>query len=277
MTVQRKIKRRAREALRGSVPRATLLLFLWLLAWQAVDLGDRVSFHLLGRQLGWGGAGEWVFHPAALGATAAALGVRLLLLTPLQAGAVTWFDGLMARRDRPLGTLFWPYGNRVWLRSLGVRLYAGAATGAVALLPLAGLGSAVWLLRHWLAALSPEHRALAAALTGVAAALWLLAAAAYAKRFSMAVLLLGPDYGCTAAEAIALSAECTRGYRWRLVWLDLTLLPWLASCLLVLPAVYALPYCAACRVGYSRYLYRRMLRKRQRQKGRDRDGTEHRV
>ena len=48
-------------------------------------------------------------------------------------------------------------------------------------------------------------------------------------------------------------------------------------CLLVLPAVYALPYCAACRVGYSRYLYRRMLRKRQRQKGRDRDGTEHRV
>ena len=158
-----------------------------------------------------------------------------------------------------------------------MRLYAGAATGAVALLPLAGLGSAVWLLRHRLAALSPEHRALAAALTGVAAALWLLAAAAYAKRFSMAVLLLGPDYGCTAAEAIALSAECTRGYRWRLVWLDLTLLPWLASCLLVLPAVYALPYCAACRVGYSRYLYRRMLRKRQRQKGRDRDGTEHRV
>ena len=68
MTVQRKIKRRAREALRGSVRRASLLLFLWLLAWQAVDLGDRVSFHLLGRQLGWGGAGEWVFHPAALGA-----------------------------------------------------------------------------------------------------------------------------------------------------------------------------------------------------------------
>ena len=39
MTVQRKIKRRAREALRGSVRRASLLLFLWLLAWQAVDLG----------------------------------------------------------------------------------------------------------------------------------------------------------------------------------------------------------------------------------------------
>ena len=144
MTVQRKIKRRAREALRGSVRRASLLLFLWLLAWQAVDLGDRVSFHLLGRQLGWGGAGEWVFHPAALGATAAALGVRLLLLAPLQAGAVTWFDGLMARRDRPLGTLFWPYSNRVWLRSLGVRLYAGAATGAVALLPLLDMAAAVY-------------------------------------------------------------------------------------------------------------------------------------
>lgn len=261
MSLQRKIKRRAKDALRGRLPRAAVLFLLWLLAWGLVELGDKAVFHLLGRGLGWpGGPPGWMVRPAALGATAAALAVRLMLLTPLRAGAVTWFDGLMNRRERPLGTLFWPFGNRVWLRSLGVRLHAGAATGAVALLPLAALGGGLWLLRGRLAALTPEGRALAATLAGVAAGGWLLVAAAYGKRFSMANFLLGPDHGCTAAEAVALSVRCTRGYRWRLVWMDLTFLPWLAACLLVVPAFYALPYYAACRVGYSRYLYRRRAR-----------------
>lgn len=266
MKLQRKIKRQAREALRGRLPSAAALFFLWALAWALVDLGDRGSFRLLGRRLDWfgGGEGTWAVHPAALGATAAVMGLRLALLTPLRAGAVTWFDGLVNRRQRPLGTLFWPYGNRVWLRSLGVRLYAGAATGAVALLPLAALGGGLWLLRDRLAALTPEQRALAAALAGTAAGGWLLVAAAYGKRFSMVNFLLGPDYGCSAAESIALSARCTWGHRWRLVWMDLTFLPWLASCLLVAPAFYAVPYYAACRVGYSRYLYRRWRRRRAR-------------
>jgi len=266
MKLQRRIKRQARDALRGRLPSAAALFLLWGLAWGLVELGDKASFYLLGRRLDWLGGGEaaWAVHPAALGATAAVMAVRLVFLTPLRAGAVTWFDGLANRRQRPLGTLFWPYGNRVWLRSLGVRLYAGAATGAVALVPLAALGGGVWLARDRLAALTPERRALAAALAGTAAGVWLLAAAAYGKRFSMANFLLGPDYGCSAAEAIDLSSRCTWGHRWRLVWMDLTFLPWLASCLLVAPVLYVAPYYAACRVGYSRYLYRRWRRRRAR-------------
>lgn len=260
MKLRRKIKRQAREALRGRLAGAVALFLLWALAWGLVDLGDRASFHLLGRRLGWFGGGA--IHPAALGATAAVMGLRLVFLTPLRAGAVTWFDGLMNRRPRPLGTLFWPYGNRVWLRSLGVRLYAGAVTGAVTLLPLAAFFGVLWLLRGWLATLTPEHRSLAAALAVTATAGWLLAAVTYGKRFAMANFLLGPDHGCSAAEAIALSVRCTRGHRWRLVWMDFTFLPWLAACLLVVPAFYAVPYYAACRVEYSRYLYRRWSRRR---------------
>lgn len=256
MGLERRIKRRAREALKGHLPGAAALFLLWALAWGLVDLGDRVTFRLLGLQFGWS-AGEGRVHPAAFFATLAALLLRLVLLTPLRAGAVTWFDGLGNRRQRPLHTLFWPYGNRVWLRSLGVRLYAGAVTGAVALLPLAVLFGGLWLAKNRLAALTPEGRALTAALAGTAAGGWLLAAWTYGKRFSVANFLLGPDHGCSAREAIALSVRCTRGYRWRLVWMDFTFLPWLAACLLVVPAFYAAPYYAACRVEYSRYLYRR--------------------
>lgn len=253
MGLEKRIKRRAREAIKGRLSAAVALFFLWVLAWGVVDLADRATFRLLDLQLGWL-VGEETVHPAAFFATLAALGARLVLLTPLRAGVVTWFDGLGNRRQRPLTTLFWPYGNRVWLRSLGVRLYTGAVTGAVALLPLVGLGGGLWLFRGGLAALTPEGRALTAALAGTAAGGWLLAAWTYGKRFSAANFLLGPDYGCSAREAIALSVRCTRGYRWRLVWMDLTFLPWFASCLLVIPAFYAVPYYAACRVEYSRYL-----------------------
>lgn len=259
MGLQRKIKRRAREALKERLFDSAALFLLWALAWAAVDLADRASFRLLDLRLGWLAA-EDGFSPAALLATLAAVGVRLVLLIPLRAGAVTWFDGLVNRRQRPLRTLFWPYGNRVWLRSLGVNLYAGAVTGAVALLPLAALFFGLWLFRDRLAALSPERRALIAALSGTAAGGWLLAAWTYGKRFSAANFLLGPDYGCSTREAIALSARCTRGYRWRLVWMDITFLPWLAACLLVVPALYAIPYYAACRVEYSRYLCLRWQR-----------------
>lgn len=260
MELEKKIKRRAREAIKGRLPGAIALFLLWVLAWAVIDLTDRASFRLLELRLGWQ-SGEGTARPAAFLATLAALWVRLLLLTPLRAGAVTWFDGLANRRQRPVHTLLWPYGNRVWLRSLGVRLYAGAVTWAVTLLPLAVLSGGLWLIEARLAALTPERRALIAALSGTAAGGWLLAAWTYGKRFSAATFLLGPDYGCTAREAIDLSTRCTRGYRWRLVWMDITFLPWFASCLLVVPAFYAIPYYTACRVEYSRYLYNRYRRR----------------
>lgn len=254
MELERKIKRRARQAIKGRLPAAVALFLLWALAWVAIDLVDRASFRLLDLRLGWQSGDPIMARPEAFLATLSALGARLVLLIPLRAGAVTWFDGLVNRRQRPLKTLFWPYGNRVWLRSLGVGLYSGAVVGAVALLPLVALGGGLWLFRVRLAALSPERRALTAALAGTAAGSWLLAAWVYGKRFSMANFLLGPDYGCTTSEALTLSARCTRGYRWRLVWMDISFLPWFAACLLVVPAFYVIPYYAACRVEYSRCL-----------------------
>lgn len=258
----RKVRRQARQALRGRLWQTGVVFLLWAVTWGAVSLGDRAVFYFAGERLGWSGgggtpAGGWLSAASGtLWVTLATAAVRAILLTPLRAGATAWFAALADGWTRPLGTLFWPYGNRVWLRSLVVRLYTGLLTGAVTLVPLAGLGVSLWLLRERLARLPPRELAVAVSVAGVSAALWLLMARAYSQRFSMAVFLLGPDHGYTAAGAIRRSEQYTRGHRWRLVGLDLSFLPWFAACLLVFPIPYVLPYYAASRARYFSYLAR---------------------
>lgn len=249
----RAARRQGKKALRGRHREAAALFLLWGMMWGLVSLADRGVYRLAGFP-----PDAPLTREAAL-ITAITLVFRAALLAPLGAGASAWFAALAEGRTRPVTTVFWAYGNRVWLRALGVRLYTGFAVGAVTLLPLAGAGFSLWLLRGRLEALPPRERTLALAGAGGAALLWLLAARAYAQRFAMARFLLGPDYGCTAGEAIDLSAACTRGYRWRLVGLDLTFLPGFAACLLVLPALWVLPRYAACRARCFTVLYRRAL------------------
>jgi len=265
MKLQRKVKRWARGALRGRAGPAAALFLLWAATWGAVSLMDQAIFRLVGHYLGWfGGAApavDWRGQMGALWISAAAVLVRAALLAPLSAGAAAWFSALGAGRQRSVSTLLWPYTNWVWFRSLGVRLYTGAVTGLVTLGPIGAAGGLCWLLRDRLLALSPGERVAAAVIGGIAAAVWLLLARVYCQRYALALLLIGPDYGFTAAEAIALSVRCTRGHRWRLVGLDLSFLPWFAACLLVVPALYVLPYYTACRVGYGQYLYHRSRRR----------------
>lgn len=265
--LRRKLKYQARRALRGRLWQAQTVFLLWGLTWGAVSLGDRAAFLLAGERLGWSPgavpAGGWLSAATGtLWVTLAAAVVRTILLTPLWAGAAAWFAALVEGRSRPLGTVFWPYGNRVWLRSLGVRLYTGLLTGVVTFLPLLGMAASLWLLRGRLARLSTRELALAIGGVGTAVVIWLLIAWTYRQRFAMAVYLLGPDHGLTAREAIRRSVRDTRGHRWRLARMDLSFLPWLAACLLVLPILYVLPYYTASRVRYFAYLARRGAEKR---------------
>ena len=260
MKLVREIKARARAALRGRLAASAAVFLLWALAWGAVSFADGAVFRLLGYRLEWyGGAGTgWPAGEGAFWASAALEGARLVLLLPLEVGALAWFSALVRRKEeKPSKRLFLPYRGRLWLRSLGVLLYTGAVSWGAALLPFGAAAAGLWLFRGRLGALSPPALALLAAVGGVAGIAWLLAAWAFSRRYAMAPVLLGPDYGCTAREAVARSVECTRGHRWRLLWLDLSFLPWLAACLLVAPAFYALPYYTACRAVYSRALYER--------------------
>ncbi|MCI9666102.1 MAG: DUF975 family protein [Angelakisella sp.] len=250
MRLRRAVKQQARRELKGRLWQGVLVFFLWGLAWGMVSFLDRAAFHLARSALERFGQGVlWV--------TIATMGLRTLLLVPLEAGVTTWFAALVQGWTRPLTTVFWAYGNRVWLRSLGVRLHAGLVSWGTALIPLAGEGFSLWLLREKLARLPPRELMLALGLAGGAAVAWLLFAWTYSQRFAMAVFLLGPDYGCSAADAIALSVEYTRGHRWELVRMSLSFLPWLLACPLVLPALYLLPYYTASRVGYFTRLARR--------------------
>lgn len=251
MKLRRMAKRQARKALRDHKGEGAAVFLLWGMMWGLVSLADRGIYLLAGC------SPTAPLTPEAALISAITLVLRVILLAPLGAGAAAWFAALAGGWTRPVSTIFWAYGNRVWLRSLWVRVSAAFFTGTVALVPLAGAGFSLWLLRERLAALPAKDQALTAALAGVAGLGWLLVAWAYHQRFAMALFLLGPDYGCTAAEAITLSAEYTWGHRWRLVWLDLTFLPWFASCLLIFPALYVLPYYAAARARYFSVLVRR--------------------
>lgn len=247
----RAARRQGKRALAGHRREAAALLLLWGMMWGLVSLADRGAYRLAGFPPG--GSPSW----EAAAVTAITLALREVLLAPLGAGASAWFAALAGGWTRPVTTIFWAYGNRVWLRSLGVRLTTGFLTGAVTLIPLAGEGFSLWLLRERLAALPPRDRELALAGAGAAALLWLLVSRAYAQRFAMARFLLGPDYGYSAAKAIDLSVEYTRGYRWRLVGLELSFLPWFAACLLILPALWVLPWYASCRAKSFVFLCRR--------------------
>ncbi len=256
----RAARRHGNKALRGHHREAAALFLLWGMMQGLVSLADRGVYRLAGFP-----PDAPLSREAAL-VTAITLVFRAVLLAPLGAGASAWFAALAGGWTRPVTTIFWAYGNRVWLRALGVRLYTGFAVGAVTLIPLAGEGVSLWLLQERLEALPPEERTLALAGAGGAAVLWLLAARAYAQRFAMARFLLGPDYGCTAGEAIDRSVEYTRGYRWRLVGLDLTFLPGFAACLLILPALWVLPRYAACRARCFTALYRHAAAERRPQR-----------
>jgi hypothetical protein len=259
MKLRRHIKRQARAALAGHLSAAACLFLVWALVWGAVSFVDGAVFRLMGYRLEWsGGAGrDWLTGEGAVTSSLVLLVVRMVFLIPLKVGALGWFSALAADKPEPVRELFRPFRSRLWLRSLGAALYTGAVSWGVALAPLGAAGAALWPLRRRLGELPPPAIALLAAVGGVAAMAWLLAARAFAQRYAMVPVLLGPEYGRTVRQAVALSVECTQGHRWRLLWMDLTFLPWFAACLLVAPALYALPYYTASRVCYSRFLYYR--------------------
>lgn len=254
MKLVRTARHQGKKALRGHWREAAALFLLWGMMLVLVTLADQGVYRLAGC------SAKSPLDPEAALLTLITLVLRVILLAPLGAGAAAWFAALAGGWTRPVSTIFWAYGNRVWLRSLGVSLYSGLFTATVTLVPLAGEGLSLWLLRERLGALPPREQLLAWSLAGAAALLWLLIARACCQRLAMARFLLGPDYGYSAAEAIALSGEYTRGFRWRLVLLDLSFLPWFAACLLGFPALYVLPWYAASRARCFRILLHRRSR-----------------
>ena len=259
MKLRRHIKRQARAVLAGHLSAAACLFLVWALVWGAVSFADRAVFRLMGYRLEWaGGAGwDWLSGEGAVTASLILLAARMVLLIPMKVGAMGWFSALARGEGEPIRKIFRPYSSRLWLRSLAAALYTGAVSWGVALAPLGLAVWTLWSLGGQLKDASPPVLALGAAVGGVAAIAWLLAARAFAQRYAMVPVLLGPEYGRTVRQAVALSVECTQGHRWRLLWMDLTFLPWFAACLLVAPALYVLPYYTASRVCYSRFLYYR--------------------
>ena len=88
MRLRRAVKQQARRELKGRLWQGVLVFFLWGLAWGMVSFLDRAAFHLARSALERFGQGVlWV--------TIATMGLRTLLLVPLEAGVTTWFAALV--------------------------------------------------------------------------------------------------------------------------------------------------------------------------------------
>ena len=248
----RELRRRARLLLRGERGAGAGCVLLLALCWWGAGVLDAAAFRAMGSRLEWfGGDGFGPAGPrAALAANLLLEGCRLLLLLPLGVGAAAWFDALARGESPPFRLLLWGY--RVWPRSLGAGLLSLLGWGAALAPLLAGL--VLWL-GGGLDPLPPAGRWAAAAGFFTFGGLWLLGCRAlWGAGLYLAPVLLGPGYRLSLPGAVRASWRAARGRRWQLLRLELSLLPAALACLLVLPALWALPFLLACRAVWARAL-----------------------
>ena len=300
MTLRKMIKTEAKASLRGRWGRAILCLAVVAAVELCIHLVDAAAMALLGYdfQWRWGAMGfsygRQFFTIPALGVTAAAAIIWLLLAAPLWTGRRNWLLELTDRRAHPVSHIFWPYEGRTWLRSAGLEIFIKVSTGVAAVilavipgallllgtgnLPLEGMGTLPPLLANILT--------IAGGILGIVAALLLWT---WWQRFTIARILLCEKYNLSLGQALGLSKRYMKGHRWEMVRFDLSFLPWtfpsLAVLLLtgilqrsigqywfyphflygpglvlfmvvtLLVLLYLAPYYGMARVMYARYLY----------------------
>lgn len=300
MTLRKMIKTEAKASLRGSWGRAILCLAVVAAVELCIHLVDAAAMALLGYDFQWNftrmsfSYGQQFFTLPALGVTAAAAVIWLLLAAPLWTGCRSWLLELTDRRAHPVSHIFWPYEGKAWLRSAGLVMVTRLSTLIMAVLlgvipaallmlgtgnlPLAGMGALPPLLSAILTG--------AGGILAVAAALLLWA---WWQCFTIARILLCEKYHLSLKEALRLSRRYMKGHKWEMVRFDLSFLPWALPSLAVilmtglfqrtigvylfrfdlfygpsmfllflvtlLVLLYVAPYYGMARVMYARYLY----------------------
>ena len=235
MSLTRIIKSQARAALAGFRGRAAVILVVAGILRMGINLLDAAVFRMLGYDVqmrffagGLRYAQSFVRDPWALGVCLAACLARLIILVPLGIGIINWYLELTDRRARPVSHIFWPYENRVCLRSIGLRialLLRLVVYGALILwAPVVGTVAGIGLLTPGgMAAVSDFTVGAAVLAVGLpmSVLLW-----AFMGRYDLAPMLLCQKYRMTVRQALRTSVRMTQGYRWQLLGFKLTFLWW---------------------------------------------------
>jgi uncharacterized membrane protein len=196
---------------------------------------------------------EWII----IGAFSA---LMVLIITPVEMGAARWFYALVHGEKQPLSEAFWyfesgrRYGRSIWFGvNLGLRGFFWS------LLFFAVPGGLLGYSAYWLSREDVTRAQSAAATIGalVASCLMLLAAVFYAacvSRYTLAVFLLGEGDDVTVGRAIRESVRYSKGFRFSLMWFELSYIGWFLLCGLFFPALYVWPYYSAGIAMYALYI-----------------------
>lgn len=242
MSLTKVIKSQAKEALKGFQGRTAVMLLLILLLQWGFNLIDVVIFRLFGYNVQinmmspqWLQVSPNFLDPIALGLSVVLGVVQVIVLFPLEVGLVNWYLALTDRRIWGITYLFWPYENRAYFRSIGIKLnllfkglfYSTIFVSVPVIMVLLGvnllLPNGLESLQSWMGILL---------LLGVAGP-FLLFFLVFWGRYSIVYLLVCQKYQMTVRQAIQASVVAMKGNKWKLLCFKLSFFGWILPLLLL--------------------------------------------
>lgn len=173
----------------------------------------------------------------------------LLICSPLRLGQIWFYSRINRGKPADISVLFAPYRHGNYVRSLGWRLRLWGMNGLWGMLFLFP-GAIIWACGSWLgnSVSSSLFAAFYSLCGGAALLLGFLALRLWMLRVEPAALLL--QDGCPLRSAFRRSKQAMKGSVSDLACLYLRLAGWAASCLLLIPGLYAYPLLQIIRVSY---------------------------
>lgn len=214
------------------------------------------------------GVGEFFYQsllettPVEMAVLAVFTVLAVLLLAPLNLGTVHWHYNVVHSRPGPVTDMFrffesgTAYRRSVWYDvNLSVRCLLWALLFFA--VPCGIFGGSLFALIG--ADQDVQRATVAMASVGIllGAVLTVLAGLFFAvtvNRYSLAAYLLCEDDSRTVGEAIKLSVDYTKGYRFSILWYQLSFIGWIFLCGFVFPALYVVPYLRTAIAMYARYI-----------------------
>lgn len=191
--------------------------------------------------------------------------LSLLFVTPLTLGATRWFFKLVHGDRMQVVEMFHffetmrGFGRSIWCYiNIGFRAMLWAIPFFT--VPYTILGVSIYFLSGG-GEVSRSSSAIASTGIFLAGILMLLVSVFYAaciNRYALAPYFLAENDDVTVRRAIRDSVAYTKGFRFSLLWFDLSFIGWGLLCILVLPLLfYVTPYYYTAYAMYARYIIER--------------------
>lgn len=227
------------------------------------------------QMLDYGQDGFWLNHLPNTSLLAMALTTIItigsfLIITPLNLGITGWYYGLSEGESPEVLSIFHCFSSKKYFRSLSLAIHICGRKLLLALLyfalPAAVLAASVWCLYYGSYYINLDmSQVIGSAGLLFGSLLALLFGSFYAvhiqKFFLARYYVVNEDLGVW--EALKKSRHASKGKRGEILLFKLSFLPWLLTCVLVIPALYVQPYYQISAMLYARVLMERHYRSTQ--------------